>query len=143
MKHPLLFIILLQLPVLVNAQAFTIDTIAIERRLLTADLSYQGKDLSAMKLEDLCQPYADATDEFRMAKRNTTPALLLTLAGAVMIGYSGIKWLTGDDFQWYYAAGGVVMIGATIPLYLGARNHSINAARIYNYEMKHKSSAPR
>lgn len=119
-------------------QNTTFDTISIERRFLSANLDYQGKNLSLMKLEDLCKPYADANDELLQAKRNNNPALIMTLVGGVLIGYSGIKWLSDGDLPWYYAAGGVVLIGCTIPLYLGSRNHSINAARIYNYEMRHK-----
>lgn len=139
MRNLLLLLFLITFPVIIKSQVFTIDTIAIERRLLSANLDYQGKNLSLIKLEDLSKPYADAMDEVFMAKRNNNPALLLTMAGAVMIAYSGIKWLmNGEDFQWYFAGGGVVLIGASIPLYIGARNHSINAARIYNYEMKHK-----
>lgn len=124
------------------SQNFTIDTIAITRRMMSADLDYKGKSLSLMRLEDLCKPYTDANDEISIAKKNSNPALILTLVGAVLIGYTGAKWLMGDDFQWYFAAGGVVMIGATIPLYIGSRNHSINAARIYNYEMKHLQAKP-
>ncbi len=138
MKNFCLLFFLILSSVFIKAQSPVFDTIAIEKRMLSANLDYQGKSLSLMKLEDLCKPYSDANDELLIAKRNNNPALLLTLAGAVMIGYSGVKWLMGDDFQWYYAAGGVAMIGVTIPLYIGARNHTMNAARIFNYETKHK-----
>jgi hypothetical protein len=77
-------------------------------------------------------------DEISMVKKNSNPAIILTLVGAGLIGYCGFKWLMGDSPQWYFAAGGAVLIGATIPLYRGSRNHSINAARIYNYEERHK-----
>lgn len=120
------------------AQTTESDTISISKRMLSADFNYQGKNLSLMKLENLCAVYPDALEEITLAKRNNNPAILMTLAGAVLIGYTGIKWLMGDDPQWYFAGGGVVLIGATIPLYRGARNHSVNAARIYNYETRHK-----
>ncbi|MEI6122600.1 MAG: hypothetical protein WCQ95_03140 [Bacteroidota bacterium] len=122
-----------------KAQTFTIDTITIAKKMLTADMDYKGKPLTLVKLEDICRPYEDANDEIYMAKRNSNPALLLTLVGAALIGYTGVKWAMGYTPQWYFAAGGAVLIGATIPLYIGSRNHSINAARIYNYETKHKS----
>ena len=138
MKNPFIILLLILFPTFIKAQAFTLDTISIDRRMLTTDLDYQGKKLSLMKLEDLCKPFADANDEVMMAKRNNNPALLMTLAGAVLVGYSAFKWLSDGDFQWYFAAGGVVLIGATIPLHLGTKHHSANAAQIYNYEMKHK-----
>lgn len=138
MKNKLVFLLLIFIPVFVHAQSFTIDTISIEKRMFSADLGYQGKNLSLIKLEDLCKPFADANDELLQAKRNNNPALILTLVGAVLIGYSGVKWISDGELPWYYAAGGAVMIGCTIPLYIGSRNHSINAARIYNYEMKHR-----
>ncbi|HNW89751.1 MAG TPA: hypothetical protein PKN48_08805 [Bacteroidales bacterium] len=138
MKNKLIFLLLIFSPGFIQAQNFTFDTISIEKRMLSADLGYQGKNLSLMKLEDLCSPFADANDELLQAKRNNNPALILTLVGAVLIGYSGVKWISDGELPWYYAAGGAVMIGCTIPLYIGSRNHSINAARIYNYEMKHK-----
>ena len=106
---------------------------------MSADLNLHGKDLSLIKLEDACKPFPDAMEEVSLAKRNNNPSIILTLVGAGLIGYTGIKLLMGDDPQWYFAAGGVAMIGATIPLYFGTRNHSINAARIYNYEMRHKN----
>ncbi len=140
-----LSIILLLLPSLhfgAKAQSNAADTISIEKKMLSADMNYKGKNLSLIKLEDVCQPYPDAMEEILMVKRNNNPSIILTLVGAGLIGYTGIKWLIGDDPQWYFAAGGAVMIGATIPLYIGSRNHSINAARIYNYEMKHKTIKP-
>jgi hypothetical protein len=135
-----LSIILLLLPTLhfvAKAQSNAADTISIEKRMLSADMNYKGKNLSLIKLEDVCQPYPDAMEEILMAKRNNNPSIILTLVGAGLIGYTGIKWLMGDNPQWYFAAGGAVMIGATIPLYIGSRNHSVNAARIFNYEIKH------
>lgn len=142
MKKNILFLLFFLAANLLAAQNFTIDTITIDRRMLSADFNYQGKNLSLMKLEELCKPYADAFDEIKQAQKNNNPALILTLVGTVLIGYSGIKWLADGEFQWYYAAGGVVMIGCTIPLYLGSRNHSVNAARIYNYEIRHQTHRP-
>jgi hypothetical protein len=120
-----------------KAQNNVLDTIGIEKRMLSANFDYKGKNLSMTKLEDICKPYPDAMEEIMMVKKNSNPSIILTLVGAALIGYTGIKWLTGDNPQWYFAAGGVLMIGATFPLYRGARNHSINATRIYNYEQKH------
>lgn len=138
MKKLSIFLSFILIPIFINAQNFANDTISIDKRLLSANLAYQGKNLSLMKLDDLCKPFADANDELMQARRNNNPALILTLVGAVLIGYSGVKWISDGDLPWYYAAGGAVMIGCTVPLYIGSRNHSINAARIYNYEMKHK-----
>lgn len=121
----------------ISAQSNSLDTISIEKRFLSADFNYQGKNLSIIKLEDLCEPFPDANDEIILAKKNNNPSILLTLVGAGLIGYTGIKWIMGDTPQWYFAAGGAVLIGATIPLYRASRNHQINAARIYNYEIKH------
>lgn len=131
----LLFILICNIKIF--AQSSSLDTISIEKRLLSADFNYQGKNLSIMKLEDLCETFPDANDEIILAKKNNNPSILLTLVGAGLIGYTGIKWLMGDSPQWYFAAGGAVLIGATIPLYRASRNHQINAARIYNYEIKH------
>jgi hypothetical protein len=138
MKHLAIFLFsILALHFFSEAQNDISDTISIEKRTLGADFNYKGKDLSLIKLEDVCQPYPDAIEEILLAKRNNNPSIILTLVGAGLIGYTGFKWLMGDDPQWYFAAGGAVLIGATIPLYIGTRNHSINAARIYNYEIKH------
>jgi hypothetical protein len=139
MKHLAIFLFsMIALNFFSKAQNDVSDTISIEKKMLGADFSYKGKDLSLIKLEDICQLYPDAKDEIDQAKRNSNPAIILTLVGAGLIGYTGFKWLMGDNPQWYFAAGGAVLIGATIPLYIGKRNHSINAARIYNYELKHK-----
>ena len=113
------------------------DTIAIQKKFFSASLDYKSKDVSLSELEKMCNPYTDAMDEIKLAKRNSNPALLVSLVGAVMIGYAGVKWAMGDDFQWQFAAGGVVLVGVTIPLFRSARNHKINAARIYNYEIRH------
>jgi hypothetical protein len=139
MKHlSIILFLFLVLNVIAKAQNNTPDTISIEKKMLGADFDYKGQNLSLIKLEDVCKPYPDAMEEIMMAKRNSNPSIILTLVGAGLIGYTGIKWLMGDNPQWYFAAGGALMIGATIPLYRGSRNHSINAARIYNYEIKHQ-----
>jgi hypothetical protein len=139
MKHAIIFLPFYFFLVFVSmAQKNLPDTISIQKRILGANFDFQGKSLSLMKLEDICAPYQDAKDELFQAKRNNNPALILTLVGAALIGYTGIKWAVGDNPQWYFAGGGAVLIGATIPLYFGSRNHSINAARIYNYEIKHQ-----
>jgi len=137
-KIATLFFLLIAVITCTFAQTYTADTISIDKRMFSANLNFQGKNLSLMKLEDLCKPFTDANDEVMMAKRNNNPALILTLVGAVLIGYSGVKWFSDGEFPWYYAAGGAVLIGGTIPLYIGSRNHTVNAARIYNYEIKHK-----
>jgi hypothetical protein len=138
MKHLAIFLLsYLALNFFTKAQNDVSDTISIEKKMLSANFNYKGKDLSLIKLEDICQPYADSKDEMTQAKRNNNPSIILTLVGAALIGYTGIKWAMGDNPQWYFAAGGAVLIGATIPLYIGTRNHAINAARIYNYELKH------
>ncbi len=140
MKHLIIFFLFfLLVSFSIKAQPNTSDTINIEKRMLGANFQINGKNLSLMKMEELCQPFQDAKDELMQAKRNSNPSIILTLVGAGLIGYTAIKWISGDASQWYFGAGGVVLIGATIPLYLGSRNHSINAARIYNYEMKHKA----
>jgi hypothetical protein len=140
MKHLSIFLLLsLALVILGKAQTTTTDTISITRHAMSADLNLHGKDLSLIKLEDVCKPFPDAMEEVSLAKRNNNPSIILTLVGAGLIGYTGIKLLMGSDSQWYFAVGGAVLIGATIPLYFGTRNHSINAARIYNYEMRHKN----
>ncbi len=135
------FLCLQFLIVLSHAQTNTLDTISITKKMLGADFDFKGKNISLTKLEDLYKPYQDANDEMFMVKRNNNPALLLTLLGAALIGYSAYKFLMGDNQQWYFAGGGALMIGGTIPLYIGARNHSINAARIYNYEIRHLPKA--
>jgi hypothetical protein len=139
MKHFGIFLLLfMTLNLTAKSQNNVPDTISIDKRLLGADFNLKGKNLTLIKLEDVCQPYPDAMEEILMAKRNNNPSIILTLVGAGLIGYTGFKWLMGDNPQWYFAAGGAVLIGATIPLYRGTRNHSINAARIYNYEIRHQ-----
>jgi hypothetical protein len=140
MKHLSIFLLffLFLIPIL-KAQNNTLDTIGIEKRALGANFEFKGKNLTFPKLEDVCKPFPDAMEEISLAKKNDNPSIILTLVGAGLIGYVGIKYLMGDTAPWYLAAGGAVMIGATIPLYRGSRNHSINAARIYNYEMKHQT----
>ncbi len=140
-KNLFAFLVLLLFCLASHAQTKTLDTISITKKMLSADMDFNGKTLSPMKLDELCKPFTDANDEIFLAKRNSTPALLLTLVGAALIGYTGIKWAFGDTPQWYFAGGGAVLIGATIPLYIGARNHNINAARIYNYEIKHQQKS--
>jgi len=134
----ILLLLFVMLSLVSKAQNNDTDTIAIKKKMLGADFDYKGKNLSLIKLEDVCKPYPDAMEELTSAKRNNNPSLILTLVGAVLIGYTGFKLITGDDPHWYFAAGGAVLIGATIPLYRGTRNHSINAARIFNYEIRHK-----
>jgi hypothetical protein len=139
MKHLVIFLLFFVfLTPIMKAQNNTLDTIGIEKRALGANFELNGKNLSFAKLEDMCKPYPDAMEEIIMAKKNDNPSIILTLVGAGLIGYVGIKYLMGDSAPWYLAAGGAVMIGATIPLYRGSRNHSINAARIFNYEKKHQ-----
>jgi hypothetical protein len=137
MKRCILFIIILVCGGAVFSQTTTKDTIAIAKKFFSASLDFKGDNVSLGELEKMCSPYVDAMDEIKLAKRNNNPALLVSLVGAVMIGYAGVKWAMGDDFKWQFAAGGVVLIGVTIPLHRSARNHKINAARIYNYEIRH------
>lgn len=137
MKHAGLLIFIMVFFLNAHAQN-TPDTISYEKKLLSANLEYKGKHLSLMKLEDLCINSADAMDEVRDAKRNNNPALLLTLIGSGLVLYSGIKYLSGGEPPWAFAGAGVVLVGVSIPLYIGVRKHSINAARIYNYELRHK-----
>lgn len=126
----------------VIAQNNPLDTISIEKKILGADLEFKGKGLSIMNLEEMCKPFPDAMDEIALVKKNNNPAIFLTLIGAGLIGFTAIKWLTGDETSWYYAAGGAALIAVTIPLYKGVCNHSVNAAQIYNYEIRHLPKKP-
>lgn len=137
MKNLLLLLILLVS--CGNASAQAPDTISYERKLFSANLEYKGRHLSLMKLEDMCINSQDAMDEVRLAKRNNNPALLLTLIGSALVVYSGIKYLTDREVPWAFGGAGIVLIGVSIPLYIGVRNHSYNAARIYNYEVRHRT----
>jgi len=139
MKQLTIFILLfLMIGLGLKSQTNSTDTISIEKRMLGANFQIKGKNLTAMKMEELCKPFQDANDELLQAKRNSNPAIILTLVGAALIGYTAIKWVSGSTPPWYFAAGGAVLIGVTFPLYRGSRNHNINAARIYNYELKHQ-----
>lgn len=137
MKRFLLVIIFIVAGSAVFSQTTPKDTLVITKKFFSASLDFKGENISLAELEKMCTPYVDAMDEIKLAKRNSNPALLVSLVGAVMIGYAGVKWAMGDDFQWQFAAGGVVLVGVSIPLYRAARNHKINAARIYNYEIRH------
>lgn len=76
-----------------------------------------------------------AYTEFRKAKTNLDAAGVLGFTGGVLIGFPLGTAVGGGDPEWALAAGGLVLLLATIPLHTAFRNHALNALDIYNSKL--------
>lgn len=76
-----------------------------------------------------------AYTEFRKAKTNLDAAGVLGFTGGVLIGFPLGTAVSGGDPEWALAAGGLVLLLATIPLHTAFRNHALNALDIYNSKL--------
>jgi hypothetical protein len=70
------------------------------------------------------------------ARKNETPALLLSIAGGALIGWPIGSAIAGGDPQWWLAGAGAGLIICSIPLQIGYNKHLFNAVTIYNADLK-------
>ena len=70
--------------------------------------------------------------EFKKAKSHYDVAGILGFAGVALIAVPLTTALFGGEPEWGLAAGGALLVGASIPLNISFKRHAINAIDTYN-----------
>ncbi len=91
-----------------------------------------GELLKPKEVLNLMEHDVEALNEFKKAKSNADAGNVLGFIGGVMIGWPLGTALAGGDPQWGLAAGGAVVLVATIPLSISFKKHATTATNLYN-----------
>ena len=93
--------------------------------------------LTHRQVSELLYVNAEASKEFKTARRMNTMSSVLGFSGAVLVAipvFTAI--LGGGDPEWLMAAAGGVLIGGSIPLSMSYGRKAENAISVYNSGLK-------
>ncbi len=80
--------------------------------------------------------------EFKKAKSKYDVSGILGFAGVVLIAVPLTSAIFGGEPEWGLAAGGALLVGASIPLNLSFRRHALNAIDTYNSGLSSSRAKP-
>ncbi len=77
-----------------------------------------------------------AYDELRRAKTNYNTAGVLGFAGGILVGFPVGTAIAGGNPEWGMAAGGAMLLLASIPFSTAFRTHTMESLDLYNNKFK-------
>lgn len=92
--------------------------------------------LSPRQVQEILKDEPLAYEEFKKGRTKYGVAGALGFAGGLLIGIPVGTAIAGGDPEWGLAAGGAVLILASIPFNNAFKGHAINAVELYNKNNK-------
>lgn len=140
MKTVYIFILsLLSICIMRPAGAQHQGEILVKQKGLVFAYYHEGRQISKEELHKVLDSHTEATKELRMGYKNKLPAILLRVAGGLLLGYQVGTHISGGQSNWGMAGAGASMITLSIPFSGAAMKREQVAVQRYNTGLQQAS----